>query len=118
MAGLNTIGLFSLNPMFEATASPPNARIKALATTTASNGLDSLRVIMSFASFELGQQNNAFHTLSGARGILSTAIYAQTFLCQQKLIQLLSLDPVEHHRGRLRVGVDPNVTPYNMRLPP
>src|SRR6266566_1912294 len=104
--------------MFEATASPPIARIRALATTTASSGRDTFNVIMSFASLKLGQSNNVFHTLSGARGILSTAIYAQTSLCQQKLAQLLSLDPVKHDRGRFRVGIDPDVPPDHVSLPP
>src|SRR5213594_3315093 len=81
--GTRTNGLLNLNAMFDATAAPPAARIRAAATSTATVGCD-LNLSMSFASFDLGYYGSLFHTTRGSRITPTTAIYVQNSVCQHK----------------------------------
>src|SRR5213594_3097699 len=92
-----TIGLFSLNPMFEATAKPPTARIRALATKTASSGRDILEVIMSFASLKLGLNPHVFHCSRRQKDSVHRYLRSNVALSTTNLANF-SLDSVENDR--------------------
>src|SRR5437867_8644205 len=103
--------------MFEATAKPPTARIRALATKTASSGRDILEVIMSFASLKLGLNPHVFHCSRRQKDSVHRYLRSNVALSTTNLANF-SLDSVENDRGRLRIGVDPDMPLDHVRLAP